>query len=129
MKMNKIVSWLSPSLLGMLCLLLNAAPVQALLYQTWVSAGGSDANACDRAAPCSSFNGAISKTVAGGTVSCLDPNNFFEVTITKSITIDCSATFAGVLASIPFTINALATDTVILRGLDILGAVRKQVSQ
>src|SRR5436190_898911 len=119
--MTKILSWLSLSLLGMLFLLLNAAPVQAQLTQTWVSGVGDNNNPCTRTAPCGSFDGAISKTIAGGVVNCLDPGGFGQVEITKSITIDCTGTYAVFQGGIAITINALATDTVILRGLDIEG--------
>src|SRR5437016_1214525 len=121
--MVKIESWLSLSLLGMLFLLLNAAPAQAQ-YQTWVSGVGTDANSCIRPAPCRTFTYALSQTNAGGIINCLDPGDFSgaPLTITKSITIDCTGTYGGVLGGSPgITINALATDTVILRGLSIDG--------
>src|SRR5437868_7152974 len=92
MKMNKIGSWLSLSLVGMACLLLNATPAQA---QAWVSGVGDDNNPCSRVAPCQSFSVAISKIGAGGIISCLDPGFYAAVTITKSITIDCTGTYGG----------------------------------
>jgi len=71
------------------------APVQAQATRTWVSGVGDDANPCSRIAPCKTFAGAISKTLAGGEIDCLDPGGFGAVTITKSITIDCGAGQVG----------------------------------
>jgi hypothetical protein len=91
--------------------------------RTWVSGVGDDANPCSRTAPCKTFAGAISKTAAKGEINVLDPGGFGGVTITKSITIDGEATEAGVLVSgtNAIVINAAATDTVALKGLDVNG--------
>jgi hypothetical protein len=91
--------------------------------RTWVSGVGDDANPCSRTAPCKTFAGAISKTAAGGEINVLDPGGFGGVTITKSITISSEGFEAGVLVSgtNAIIINALATDRVVLRGLDIEG--------
>ena len=91
--------------------------------RTWVSGVGDDVNPCSRTAPCKTFAGAISKTVAGGEINCLDPGGFGAVTITKSITISSEGFEAGVLVSGTngIIINAIATDHVILRGLDFEG--------
>jgi hypothetical protein len=99
-----------------------AMPAAAQATRTWVSGVGDDANPCSRTAPCKTFAGAISKTAAGGIINCLDPGGFGTVTITKSMTIDCTGINAGLLASggIPgITINAAASDKVTLRNLDI----------
>lgn len=97
---------------------------QAQATRTWVSGVGDDANPCSRTAPCKTFAGAISKTAAGGEINCLDPAGFGAVTITKSISIDCHHTLGGILAASAngVIINALSTDKIILRGLDINGA-------
>jgi hypothetical protein len=91
--------------------------------RTWVSGVGDDANPCSRTAPCKTFAGAISKTANGGEINCLDPGGFGGVTITKSLTIKCHYTEGGVLVSgtNAIVINALATDKITLRGLDIKG--------
>src|SRR5882724_5107823 len=96
---------------------------QAQATRTWVSGVGDDANPCSRTAPCKTFAGAISKTQAGGEINCIDPGGFGAVTITKSMTIDCLNTEAGVLVAGTngVIINAAATDIVVLRGLDIFG--------
>ncbi len=92
--------------------------------RTWVSGVGDDANPCSRTAPCKTFAGAISKTLAGGEIDALDPGGFGTVTITKSITISGDATLGGITAVgvSGITVNANATtDTVILRNLLIDG--------
>ena len=105
-----------------LALCLNAAPAQAQATRTWVSGVGDDANPCSRTAPCKTFPGAISKTATGGLINCLDPGGFGAVTITKSITIDCQNTQAGILAAGTngITVNGAGV-VVILRGLSIEG--------
>ncbi|WP_207774705.1 hypothetical protein [Sphingosinicella sp. YJ22] len=105
-------------------------PAYGQATRTWVSGVGDDVNPCSRTAPCKTFAGAISKTAAGGEINCLDPGGFGAVTITKSITIDCTGTFGSVLNSggvNGIVINDSATATpgtinVILRGLSINGA-------
>jgi Right handed beta helix region len=108
---------------ALLALLLQAAPAHAQATRTWVSGVGDDANPCSRTAPCKTFAGAISKTAAGGEINVLDPGGFGAVTITKSITISSEGFEAGVLVSGTngIIVNALSTDVVVLRGLDIEG--------
>lgn len=94
--------------------------------RTYVSGVGDDANPCSRTAPCKTFAGAISKTAANGEINCLDTAGFGTVTITKSMTIKCDkGTVGGVLSSATtgVTINAAATDTIYLIGLDINGTL------
>lgn len=117
---------------GMLvaCAFVYAAPASAQATRTWVSGVGDDVNPCSRTAPCKTFAGAISKTAAGGEIDCLDPGGFGTLTITKSITIDCSGTFGSTLNSggiNGFVINDSATASpgtvkAVLRGLSINGA-------
>ena len=111
---------------GALC---SVAPAAAEPTRTWISGVGSDANPCSRTAPCQTFAGAISKTAAGGEINCLDPGGFGAVTITKSITIDCTGTFGSTLNSgtngIVINDSVAAsprTAKVILRGIAINGA-------
>ena len=112
-----------------LSLLVAASPAQAQATRTWVSGVGDDANPCSRTAPCKTFAGAISKTAAGGEINCLDPGGYGAVTITKSMTIDCTGTFGSILNSAVNGINindsasgSPNTIDVILRGLSINGA-------
>ncbi|MCX8477814.1 MAG: hypothetical protein MT490_18665 [Sphingomonas sp.] len=110
--------------------LLYAAPAAAQATRTWVSGVGDDANPCSRTAPCKTFAGAISKTATGGEINCLDPAGYGVLTVTKSITVDCTGTFGSVLNSgggNGLTINDSATATpgtikVVLRGLSVNGA-------
>ncbi|HEY2971159.1 MAG TPA: right-handed parallel beta-helix repeat-containing protein, partial [Pyrinomonadaceae bacterium] len=66
---------------------------------------------------------AISKTAACGEIDALDPGGFGAVTITKSITIDGTGTFASILASLTtgIIINAAGTDVITIRGISING--------
>jgi hypothetical protein len=120
--MTKIVTRLSPALVGIASLLLNALPAHAQ-NRTWVSGAGNDANTCTRALPCLTFARALTQTLAGGFINCLDAGDFGAAMITQSVTIDCTGTFAGVLVNMGsgFTINAGASDVVRLRGLSIEG--------
>jgi hypothetical protein len=110
-------------LVALLLSCMLAAPAFAQATRTWVSGVGDDANPCSRTAPCKTFAGAISKTAAGGEINAIDPGGFGAVTITKAITINGAGTLAGVLAAGTngIIVNAAATDTVILRHLDING--------
>jgi hypothetical protein len=93
------------------------------LTRTWVSATGSNANACSRTAPCLTFAGALAKTAAGGEINVLDPGSYGAVTINKSITIDGAGTSAGIMVTgIAVSVNAGNNDIITLRNLDIHGA-------
>ena len=98
--------------------------------RTWVSGVGDDVNPCSRTAPCKTFAGAISNTAAGGEINCIDPGGFGAVTITKSITIACEDVEAGITngGTSGVIVNAVATDVVVLRGLDIDSAPARPVS-
>src|SRR5712671_191012 len=103
-------------------MLFLASPASAQATRTWVSGVGDDANPCSRTAPCKTFAGAISKTAAAGEINCIDPGGFGAVTITKSMTIDCSEVFASVLVSgTNGIVISGAGIKVILRNLDIQG--------
>lgn len=110
-----------PALVLLALALPSSASAQAT--RTWVSGVGDDANPCSRTAPCKTFAGAISKTANGGEINCIDSGGFGGVTITKSLTIKCHYVEGGVLVSgtNAIVVNATATDTVTLRGLDING--------
>src|SRR5437879_2104086 len=109
---------------GILAIALNVMPAQAQATRTWVSGVGDDANPCSRTAPCKTFAGAISKTAGGGEIDALDPGGFGQVTITKSITLDGSGTFASILASVGSAIiinTGSPLDIVVIRGLSLQG--------
>ena len=118
-------------LAGFLAPVLMSAPAYAQATRTWVSGVGDDnntVNGCSRTAPCKTFAAAISVTDTNGEINCIDPGGFGTLTITKSITIDCTGTFGGILAAgvNGITINLTATPdplkSVVLRGLNINGA-------
>ena len=105
-----------------------SAPAHAQATRTFVSGVGDDLNPCSRTAPCKTFAGAFSKTFINGEIDCLDPGGYGALTITKSITLDCTGTFGSILASgttgININIAVNANDpfrTVRLRGLSING--------
>lgn len=101
---------------------LYSTPAAAQATRTWVSGVGDDVNPCSRTAPCKTFAGAISKTAPGGEINCLDPGGFGAVTITKSLTIDCTGTFGGVLASSTTGVIVNGAGAIVtLRGLAING--------
>jgi len=113
-------------MLGAMLVLLSHTPVHALAARTWVasvSAGGNDAHACSRAAPCKTFAVAVARTIAGGEINCVDADDYGKVTITKSLSIVCDNTEAGIFAAgtVGITVNTLATDSVTLKGIDIEG--------
>ena len=111
------------ALLIVAALALPTVPLAAQATRTFVSGVGNDADPCSRTAPCKTFSGALGKTAAGGEINCLDPGGYGALTITKSITIDCTGTYGSALSSsvTGFTINA-AGISVILRGISINGA-------
>jgi len=101
---------------------------QGQATRTWVSGVGDDVNPCSRTAPCKTFAGAINRTITGGEIDALDPGGFGQVIISKSITIDGTATLAGILAnstttgvSINITSTSDTAKSVRLRGLSING--------
>ena len=117
---------LKGTVLGAMLVLLLHTPVHALTARTWVAsipAGGNDAHACSRTAPCKTFAVAVARTIAGGEINCIDAADYGRVTITKSLSIVCDNTEVGIFAAGTFgiTVNTLATDTVTLKGIDIEG--------
>src|SRR5215470_18847474 len=113
-------------LAGLLALGVSAAPAQAQLARTYVSAvSGNDGNDCNRLTPCRTFQVAHDKTLANGEITVLDPGGYGAVTITKTISIiNDGVGEAGVLVSgglIGITVNAGPFDRVSLRGLTVKG--------
>jgi hypothetical protein len=105
-----------------------ATPAHAQSTRTWVSGVGDDFSAtCSRTAPCKTFAGAISKTLASGEINCLDPGGFGALTITKSITVDCHEVVGAVLVTsgnaITVNLDSAANMIVRLRGLNLNGAM------
>lgn len=90
--------------------------IHAQATRTWISGVGDDVNPCSRTAPCKTFAGAISKTADKGEINCLDPGGFGSVTITKSITLDCTGTQGSILGS--------GTNGIIINGIDAVVRIR-----
>ena len=112
-------------LAGLLALGLPVS-AQAQLSRTFVSAAlGNDANDCDRATPCRTFQAAHDKTNNGGEIAVVDPGGYGAVTITKTISIvNDGVGEASILVSggvVGVTINAAADCSVNLRGITIQG--------
>jgi hypothetical protein len=103
-----------------------ASPALGLANRVFVSQrSGNDANSCDNIlTPCQTFAGAVLQLNPGGEAIVLDSGGYGTVTITQAVTIEAPP---GVLAFIhppsgdAITINAGASDTVILRGLTLNG--------
>jgi len=108
---------------ALLATLFVTGQAHAQATRTWVSGVGDDLNPCSRTAPCKTFAGAISKTLAGGEISALDPAGFGAITITKAITINGDGTLAGILAASTsgIIVNAGVADKVVIRNVSING--------
>ena len=100
-----------------------AAPVSAQTTRTWVSGSGNDNNPCTRTAPCLTFFFAQLQTQDGGEIICLDTAGFGTITITKSLTIDCTGNSGSILAQSATSGVLINTPgvRVVLRGLAING--------
>jgi hypothetical protein len=112
-------------------LLLSPNPALAQIGPAlWVSATGSDANACSQAAPCATFQGAINKGGAAQ-INCLTSGNYGSFTVAFTLVVDCGTGNVGnILVSTQvsaITINATFGITVTLRHLSLngLGATAK----
>jgi hypothetical protein len=115
---------MSPSgLAAGLLLLLAISPANAQ-SRTWVSGTGSDSNPCSQTAPCKTFAGALTKTIAGGEISVLDAGGYGPVTIDKAITINGEGTLASILvgSGAGITVNAGPNDRVVIRNIQLFGA-------
>ncbi|BDI30045.1 hypothetical protein CCAX7_20960 [Capsulimonas corticalis] len=102
-----------------------AAPAHSALAtglaHTYVSGTGNDSNAGDRTTPCATFQAALANTLPGGVITALDAGDYGPVNITQAVTIDGSGTQASIVteSTTAISINAAASDTIILRGLAI----------
>src|ERR1700722_12331570 len=113
------------SLLCAVALLVLASPVQAQSV-LWVSADGSDGNACSQTSPCATFAGAIAKGNVAQ-INCLTSGNYGgPLTITASITIDCGTGNIGNVSvgqgdTTAIEIIPSSSATVVLRHLSLNG--------
>ncbi len=97
---------------------LAATPAMALQDDSWVSASGSDANACSRSLPCRTLQVAHDNTLSGGSVTVIDPGRYGPLTITKAISIR-SLSGQGLIVRAGIVINAPSDAKVVIDGLDI----------
>src|SRR5262245_28863604 len=86
MNRHAILPVLTAAMMG-----LYSATAEAQTDESYVSGNGSDANpTCTFQTPCRTFDNALGKTAAKGTIFCRDSSTFGILNITKSITIDCA---------------------------------------
>jgi hypothetical protein len=97
---------------------------EAQLNRSAVSVAGDDANACTVAAPCRTFNRAISQTNTGGEVVAITSGGYGPFTVDRSMTVAAApGVYAGI--SVPsgdgISVQARAGSLVVLRGLTVEG--------
>ncbi|MEA2988990.1 MAG: hypothetical protein QOG83_1701 [Alphaproteobacteria bacterium] len=123
--MRTTTSWTALSA-AMVATLTLVSAAQAASIRTFVSSTGTDTGVCSRASPCRTFNFAYSLTSPGGEIVALDSAGFGGVTnITTAVTIVGAvggASVAVATGATGFTINAGASDVVVLRNLQISGS-------
>jgi hypothetical protein len=106
---------------------LFAQPAEAVSRdRVFVASYGNDANPCTFLSPCKTFQQAVNVVAAGGEVTAIDSAGFGPITIIQAVTITSPA---GVEAGVvpvaggdAITINAGASDAVVLRGLTLNGS-------
>jgi hypothetical protein len=118
-------SW-AVTLASAIMLALGAVPASAQANRTWVSGTGTDSGTCTIAAPCASFQYALSQTKAGGEIDCLTPGDFggssHSLTIGQSVSIVCDGVSnGGILTTSNNAITINAGTMVYLAGLDLNG--------
>src|SRR5215472_3490923 len=109
---------------ALLSAIVASVSAQAQSPRTFVSATGSDSNPCTFALPCRHFQAAVNVTAAGGEVDALDPAGYSPITISQAITIEGQgwSYIAPPAGGDAITINAGATDNIVIRGLSLNGA-------
>jgi hypothetical protein len=103
---------------------LFAVPAQAQRDRVFVASYGSDSNSCTFGSPCKTFQNAINVVAQGGEVTAIDSAGFGPINISHSVTITSPAGVeAGIVSagSSAISINAGASDTVVLSGLTLDG--------
>ena len=97
---------------------------QAAQDHSWVSSTGSGTT-CSRATPCGNFATAHDATNPGGIISVLDPGDYLQLFISKSLTIRAEGVDGGhSAAAIPVNWIVITTgpsDVVTLEGLHLNG--------
>ena len=104
-------------------ILFFAVQASAQIARVFLSGTGDDANDCSNAAtPCRSLQGAITQCPANGEIIVLTSGGFGTANITKSLTINAPTGIVAFNAR-TITVNIADTDTVVIRGLSMNGAV------
>jgi hypothetical protein len=119
------IAFLLTLVVAVLVCLLPAAPAQALVSRTFVSAAGSDSNNCANVlTPCRHLAAAYAATAANGEIYVLDPANYGSLTITGPVSIEGHgwASIAPVADNPAITINANAGDKINIIGVVLDGA-------
>jgi hypothetical protein len=114
----------SIGLAAALAAVLQAAPAQALVARTFLSAAGSDSNNCANVlTPCRHLAAAYAATAPNGEIYVLDPANYGSVTITGPVSIEGHgwASIAPVSGSAAITINANTGDKINVIGVVLDG--------
>jgi hypothetical protein len=107
-----------------LAVTLPAAPAQALVARTFVSAAGSDSNNCANVlTPCRHLATAYAATSPNGEIYVLDPANYGSLTITGPVSIEGHgwASIAPVANNPAITINANPGDKINIIGVVLDG--------
>jgi hypothetical protein len=104
-----------------------ASAAHASATRTYVSSGGMDTNTssnCPRATPCKTFAAAYGVTQSAGEIIALDESAYGPLTITGGLSISAieGAIITVQTGTVGITINAVATDKIILRNLQISGS-------
>jgi len=117
-------AWKAFCVTSMTFALVSAA--HAVTLRTFVSSVGNDSNAgsnCAEATPCATFAGAYAVTKAGGEIVALTSGSYGPITITGPLQLigTHGASITGSANTTSITINAGASDKVIIRDIDIDG--------
>jgi hypothetical protein len=113
--------------------LISVSNLHALANRVFISArSGDDANSCDIiATPCQTFAGAVLQLTSGGEAIVLDSGDYGPVTITQALTIEAPPGVVGFVhpaSGNAITINAGASDVVVLRGLVLNGGANSGIT-
>ena len=113
------------ALLVACALLFGAGTLHAQLSKIFVASTGNDANDGSRGSPKRNFQAAHDAVAAGGQIVVLDTAGYGKLVITKSLSITVPPGVNGFVTvtgdSDGITINATASDVVVLRGLILEG--------
>jgi hypothetical protein len=97
-----------------------ASPLFAASNRVFVRSTGMDTGTCPITSPCRSFSYAMTQVSAGGEVIALDTAGYGTFTVSQSVSVFAApgaTAFIAVASGAGISINAAATDSVILRGL------------